>query len=135
MSVSTLLLAVRKKDLWPPKCEADHYAEDDLFDVIEYLFLQVSKPLHGTYHDYSDCGMHWSTFDKSAGQKIYRDKMNAVLRHYEHRFELSANGDVLMEPDQGFTEFSKAELPTHDQSVIGRMNAATVKFRRHGSKH
>jgi hypothetical protein len=128
-----LFLATRKKDLWPPKHEAEHYTEDDLFDVVEYLFHRVSKPLTGTYHEYNNCGMHWSTFNRSAGEKIYRDRINAVLSHYERRFELSVDGEVLLKADRGFDQIFDAGLPTKGQSVLGRLNAAILKFRRHGA--
>jgi hypothetical protein len=128
-----LFLAIRKKGLWPPQDEANHYSEDDFFDVIEYLFQQVSKPLKGMYHEFSDCGMHWSTFNRPAGQKIYREQINSVLGHYTRRFELSVDGEVLAAPDHGFEQIFKAEVPTKDQSVIGRLNAAILKFRRHGA--
>jgi len=38
-----LLLTVHKKSLWPIAHYAAGYREDDLFDVIEYLFERVSK--------------------------------------------------------------------------------------------
>ena len=38
------LLALRKPNLWPVQSTIDAWTEDDLFDVIEYLYDHVSKP-------------------------------------------------------------------------------------------
>jgi len=77
--------------------------------------------------------MHWTTFSRRAGQNHFREKVNSVLSHYEKRFELSTEGEVLSKPDHGFEGIFVAKLPSNDQGVIGRVRAATVKFRRHGS--
>src|SRR6185312_9921346 len=39
-----VLLALRKENIWPIRQFLDNYSEDDLFDVIEFLYDQVSKP-------------------------------------------------------------------------------------------
>jgi hypothetical protein len=77
--------------------------------------------------------MHWSTFDRIKGQRVFREKVNSVLSQYERRFALSESGEVLMEPDQGFEAIFSAKIPTNERSVVDRMNAAVLKFRRHGS--
>ncbi|MEX0885354.1 MAG: hypothetical protein WD009_02840, partial [Phycisphaeraceae bacterium] len=84
-----MLLSIRKKELWPIESRADGYSEDDLFDVVEFLYQHVSKPVEGTMHSWNDCGMHWETFNQAAGRREYRERINQVLQHYEKRFELS----------------------------------------------
>lgn len=128
-----MLLTVRKKGLWPIPERAPLYAEDDFFDVVEFLFQYVSKPIDGTMHSYGGCGMHWDTFNQQLGQKEYREKINAVLAHYKHRYELSAAGDVLHKPEAGFEPIFDADLPSSDKNVLSRVNAATLQYRRHGS--
>lgn len=128
-----ILLTIRKKGLWPIYDKAPLYKEDDFFDVLEFLFQHVSKPIDGTMHSYSSCGMHWETFDQLIGRKEYREKVNGVLAHYKHRYELSADGDVLRMPDAGFEPIFDADLPISDKNVVSRVNAATLAYRRHGS--
>jgi hypothetical protein len=128
-----ILLAIRKKDLWPVESRAPGYSEDDFFDMIEFLYQQVSKPIDGTYHDWNDCGMHWSTFNKAQGQTDYREKVNAVLVHYAKPFELSHAGEVLHKPEVGFEQIFEADVPSRDSNVVGRINAAVLRYRRHGS--
>lgn len=128
-----MLLTIRKTGLWPIHEKAPFYSEDDFFDVLEFLHLYVSKPIDGTMHSYNQCGMHWETFNKVLGQAEFRSRVNAVLAHYEQRYELSANGEVLHKPEAGFEPIFDADLPSKDQNVLSRVTAATLKYRRHGS--
>lgn len=128
-----MLLTIRKKDLWPIYTATARYSEDDLFDVIEFLYQHVSKPIDGTYHNWDNCGMHWETFNQSEGQSEFRLKINTVLAHYEKPFELSPSGEVLHKPEAGFEPIFDADVPSKDKNVVGRLNAAILRYRRHGS--
>lgn len=128
-----ILLAIRKRDLWPLREHSERYTEDDLFDMIEFLFQHVSKPVDGAYHGWNDCGMHWSKFDQSEGRIEFCDQVNAVLGHYERAFELSQNGEILSRAEQGFEPIFDAKLPSEDAKVRDRVTAAVLRFRRHGS--
>lgn len=128
-----MLLSVRKKGLWPPHENGQRYSEDDFFDIVEFLFQHVSKPIDGTYHNYNQCGMHWETFNKSQGQAEYREKLNVVLGHYARPFELSSVGEVLHKPEAGFEKIFDADTPSKDTNITGRINAAVLQYRRHGS--
>ncbi len=128
-----MMLKLRKDGLWPIDEKYAFYTEDDLLDVIEYLFSVVSKPIDGTYHSYSDCGMHWETFNKHEGEKVFREKINDLLNLYQGKFELSEAGDVLHKPDRGFEAIFAADTPTNDRNIRGRIDAAITQYRRHGS--
>jgi hypothetical protein len=128
-----MLLTIRKTGLWPVHVKAQFYTEDDFFDVLEFLYQYVSKPIDGTMHSYGQCGMHWETFNKVQGQQEFRTKVNGVLAHYEQRFELSASGEVLHKPEAGFEPIFDADLPSKDQNVLSRVTAAALRYRRHGS--
>jgi len=128
-----ILVSLRKDDLWPPGKYATDYDEDDLFDMIEYLHEHTSKPLSGTMHSYAGCGMHWETFDKSAGQQEFRVRINEALLLYERKFELIANGEILERAEIGLEPIIDAKLPSADDNVRGRVEAAILHYRRHGS--
>jgi len=128
-----ILIALRKELLWPPSGWVNLYKEDDLFDVIEYLFDRVSKPLTGNMHTYNQCGMHWETFDKVAGQSEYRKRINELLSHYEHPFELSSDGLILQRAPTGFEHLYNADVPTEDKTIGERVHAAITEYRRHGA--
>jgi hypothetical protein len=128
-----IFLKIRKKDLWPILNFIKYYSEDDLFDIMEFLYLHVSKPIDGTYHSYNDCGMHWETFNTSEGQKEFRAKINEILAMYVGQFELSENGEVLSKPDVGFEKIFEADIPSNKRDIVNRMESAILRYRRHGS--
>lgn len=128
-----ILLKIRKSNLWPIDDKIQNYSEDDLFDIIEFLYIHVSKPIDGTYHSYSNCGMHWGSFDQEEGQKIFRQKANEFLSLYKSAFELSANGEILQKPEKGFEKIFEADIPSSDTNITERTDAAVLKFRRHGA--
>lgn len=128
-----MLLTIRKKGLWPVRDSAKRYSEDDFFDVLEFLFQHVSKPIDGTPHNWNECGMHWETFNKLQGQALFRAKINAVLEHYAKPFGLAASGELLHKPEAGFEPIFDADIPSKDGNVVDRINAATIRYRRHGA--
>ncbi len=77
--------------------------------------------------------MHWETFNQQEGQDDYRHKINDVLRHYEGRFELSADGDVLHRVEAGFEPIFQADVPSEDTKVVSRIDSAVLAYRRHGA--
>lgn len=128
-----ILLSLRKKGLWPICDRASGYSEDDLFDMIEFLFQHVSKPVSGHMHSYNNCGMHWETFNRRDGQIHFCEQINTVLSHYRGRFELSEKGEVLQRPEVGFEQLIEADLPTAEAGITSRVEAAVTKYRRHGA--
>ncbi len=129
-----LLLAVRKSNLWPIDATIENWSEDDLFDVIEFLFDHVSQPTERTYHGYNECGWHCTGFSRNAGQAEYRAKINRLLGLYDQGFELSEAGQVLALPDRHLAGLFQATVPSNDpNNITDRVNAAVGKFRRHRS--
>ena len=55
-----ILLSLGKSNLWPMEEKIGFWSEDDLFDMIEFLFDHISKPTERRFHDYSACGWHCS---------------------------------------------------------------------------
>ena len=78
-----LLLELRKKNLTPIRQRIADYSEDDLFDIIEFLYEHCSKPLDGQYHDFSGCGWHYATFQRDPGRLEYRERINKLLALYQ----------------------------------------------------
>ncbi len=128
-----ILLKIRKKSLWPIDDHISQYTEDDLFDIIEFLHIHVSKPVDGSYHSWNDCGMHWETFNKSEGQSEFQQKINELLDMYYSPFELSEKGEILHKPEVGFEKIFEADIPSENQNVKDRINSAVLRYRRHGS--
>ena len=76
---------------------------------------------------------HWETFNQSNGRSLFRSKVNDFLAQYEKRFELSATGEILHKPEAGFEAIFNADVPTQDANVEQRIEAAVLRYRRHGS--
>ena len=128
-----MLLTIRKKHLWPIANYADNYSEDDLFDLVEFLYQHVSKPVDGTMHSYNERGMHWETFNRKEGQATFAEKVNSILGHYCEPFEFSDRGEVLHKPEAGFEKIFDADVPTDDENIQKRIDSAVLRYRRHGS--
>lgn len=77
--------------------------------------------------------MHWEEFDRTQGRAEFCEKVNVALSHHDGSFELSPAGEVLRKPEFGFEPIFAAELPMSDDNVVGRVNAAVMRFRRHGA--
>jgi hypothetical protein len=128
-----MLIKLRTDGLWPIEEKYQGYNEDNFFDVVEYLYTCISKPIDGDYHNFSGCGMHWQTFNQLEGQSIYVRRVNEILALYREPFELSSSGEVLRAADEGFQPMFAAEAPTKDSKVESRIASAVLRYRRHGS--
>jgi hypothetical protein len=122
---------IRKENLWTISKYYKDYTEDDLFDIIEFLFDYISKPTEGWNHTWNDCGMHWEKFDQVEGRIMFRKEINELLIDYSSGFELSENGEILNLPEKGFEKLLKAPIPKHDEkNITKRIEFAVNKFRR-----
>jgi hypothetical protein len=129
-----LLLALRKENLWPIREHLESYAEDDVFDVVEFLFDHVSKPIDGYYHEYADCGMHYSSFNRADGKTELRLALNSFLESYASGYTLKENGEIHQIPDQGMGRLMEASLPRVDpENIEARVAAAVSRFQRYRS--
>lgn len=130
-----MLRRLRKPNLWPIQEKCQLYSEDDLFDVIEFLFDYISKPIDGYFHDWDNCGWHYKVFDKEEGRKEFHKEINEYLRDYKSGYELSMDGEILALPEIGMETLFTAALPSYNEdNVNNRLEIAVRKFRnRHAS--
>ncbi|HEX3553384.1 MAG TPA: hypothetical protein VIA62_09150 [Thermoanaerobaculia bacterium] len=130
----SLFLALRKEDLWPIHTHLESYTEDDVFDIIEFLFDHVSKPIDGYYHDYANCGMHYSSFNREEGRTEFRLALNSFLETYAAGYTLKENGELHQIPEKGMERLMAASLPRVDPAnVEARVAAAVSRFQRYRS--
>ena len=129
-----MIRKLRKTGLWPITSSCENYGEEDLFDVIEFLFDYVSKPTLGFYHQWNGCGWHYSEFDKKSGQEEFRSELNQLLSGYGSGYELSTEGEILTLPETGMAPLLEAQLPKCDpENIKARVDNAVLKFRRYRS--
>jgi hypothetical protein len=108
---------------------------DTMFDVIEVLHDLVSEPSAGQRHDYNDCGWHYDTFDRPAGQAEYRAQMNIVLLLGDPAYELDALGQVVERTPEEFRTLLGAPVPpgTEHDLITSKVDAAVTRFRSRGA--
>ena len=124
---------LRRPNLWPLIDHVASYSEDDLFDIIEFLYDSVSQPIDGSYHSY-DSATHFTTFDDRKGQDEFRNELNELLVDYESGFELSANGEILSLAPLGIQPLFTQPWPTSlPPEVRAKIDEALLAFRRHGA--
>jgi len=122
---------LRTAGLWPIWEKLDGYSEDDLFDMIEFLHDHTSKGIDGNYHQYNQCGWHYTKFDPRAGREIFRQEVNDILADYGRGFELSSDGEILTLAEDEFAPLLSADVPHADgANVRDRVEAAKLKYRR-----
>lgn len=121
---------IRKNGLYPISEKVIEYTEEDLFDVIEFLYDVVSEPMEGRLHSYNNCGMHYWSFNKFDGQKEYRSEINSILKDYSKGFELSNNGEILTIEQNGLQDLLDMKVPTYDpNNVDEKVKSAVHKYR------
>ncbi len=127
---------LRRKDLFPIWARKDNLSEDEIFDLIEFLYDHATQPVHssGHYHQFNDCGYHYSEFIQGGAQEEFRKEVNDILRDYGEGFELSAKGDILGLPGRTLEPLLQAILPSREtDNITSRVEHAVEKFRRRTS--
>ncbi len=106
--------------------------EDNLFDTIEYLYDQISKPgervdmISESGYNYWD----YESYDKEAGKKEYRDYVNNFLLRYRDGYELTVAGQILSGGSHGVQNILAADLPIFgDKSIDLKVERAVLKWR------
>ena len=123
-----MFIDLKKPDLGPIEEKCNNYSEDDLFDVIEFLYDYVSKPIERRFLEYE---YDYQTFDREIGKQEFRDSMNKLLCDYREGYELSEKGEILEFPEQGLEDLVLEKLPPYDpKNVEQRVESAILKFRR-----
>lgn len=126
-----LLLKLGKRSLWPVWQYEKYYSEEDIFDLIEFLYDHSAKGLEGDYHSWNDCGIHYKSFHDAAGRDYVRTTINRILKSYGDGFELSENGEVLKVADDAFKTLLEAPVVAEDiENINARLQRAIVKFRK-----
>jgi len=128
-----VFLMLRKENLWPIDDKCLKYSEEDLFDIIEFIYDNISKPTDGLYHEY-DTSWHYNKFDQNVGKEEFKQRINEFLRDYGDGFELSDKGEILVAIEPGLNDLLNSEYPNYDsENIINRIDSAILKFRRYRS--
>jgi len=106
--------------------------EDNVFDVIEYFFDNVSKPGEWIQMT-SDTGYNfcdYDRYDKEAGSEEYREYANSFLYHYRDGYELTKDGKILSLGAHGVQNILLADLPIlGEKNIDSKIQDAILKWR------
>lgn len=132
-----LMIALRKRNLWPVAEHFRNYTEDDIFDLLEFVYDHVSKPVpeEGWFHSFCGCGWHYSRFTKPEAQAEFRATVNEFLRDYGDGFELLDSGEIVRLLPHGIAQLVDTKLPTRNELVQQRLASAIEQYRRRGASH
>lgn len=129
------LRVLHRDSVWPWEQHIDSWDEDTIFDMVESMHDLVAKPLEGTFHSFSNCGWHYSTFDRLSGRARYRQEMNDVLKRWTTPYELNEQGEIILAVPEQFAPLLAAPLPASadPESVTQKVQSAVRRFRARGS--
>jgi len=112
---------------------ADHLeqlTEHEILALHEVLFHVVAKPLAGSYHDWSNCGWHYRSFDQLAGQSTFLDRVNSCLRLYPPGYVLTPEGRLELLMTEPEAKLLQEPLPSSTPlTVAQRVQRAVERFR------
>lgn len=119
---ATMFKELRKENLWPIIDKYLHYTEEDLFDVVEFIYDTISQPIdgQGTYHSYGDCGWHYVQFNALPAKREFLDAINSVLADYSVGYKLTQNGEIQTLPEKGLNRLLDAKVITTDPENIDK---------------
>jgi hypothetical protein len=119
---------LRKPGLLPVSSKCLSYSEDDLFDVIEFLYGIVSKPLFAPLIE--------DVFDQQIGRHQFRAEVNKVLREYREGYELSEVGEIRTLGNEQLRPLLEEGLASDDEeNITSRIDAAVRRFTRHAASN
>lgn len=83
---------LRVPNLWIRLRQTD-FEDDYLYAIVEVLHDIVSRPIHWWNDPQNDCGPHYDEFNMPVGQKVYRWKVNELLRRHGRELKLAESGE------------------------------------------
>ena len=117
--------------LWP--LAPQDWDDDTFYGLIEVYHDLVSRPRIRQYHDYGQCGWHYSHFATTTAREVYRWKVNALLAAAGIGYRLAGDGEDrgrLVEIfDDGRAALVSASIDNVQPDVAGRVRHAIALFR------
>ena len=127
----------RKSHLSPIENQFVTYSEDDLFDVIEYLFECVSLPIESNYQVYDDGFVDRNLFvhtkySAEKGKEYFTEKINELLSLYKKPFILSESGEIQNKVEDGLINLVNSNIHLNDE-YKEKLIRAKSKLLRHNA--
>jgi hypothetical protein len=117
--------------LWP--LAPDEWDDDTFYGLIEVYHDLVSRPRVRDYHDFAQCGWHYSHFATTTGREVYRWKANNLLVAAGLSYRLADRGEDLGRLveifDDGRTWLVAKSIENAQLDVADRVRHAIALFR------
>lgn len=125
--IERILFHEVRKRLWPISQYVENYSEEDLFDIIEFCYRYVSKPIYPSEGNVQ--------YDPKPAQDKFRTTVNSHLKDYKDGFEIDVDGDIKAFTGYGLEKILYVDIPSDDQEdVVKPVVNAVKKYRnRHSS--
>lgn len=130
-------------NVWPLTTHAPQLDDDTFYELIELLHDACARPRARYWHDFAQCGWHYSDFSMNAGRRLYRWHVNQILARSSIELRLADSGEdvgrlVALTDDARAALVSRARASsdakraqTIDHAVaLFRDRAATVESKR-----
>jgi hypothetical protein len=123
---------------WPVlQAELAGWTEDQFFDLVEVLHDLVARPSRRWYHNYANCGWHYSGFVTRPGRRLYRWQVNRLLSGTRTGLRLAESGEdlgrlVRVEPT-GLEDVPERALEAALPETVDRVRHAIALFRARGA--
>jgi len=73
--------------------ETDRWSDDEFCNLVELLHDIAARPRNRYYHEYAQCGYHYSNHALRTGQMLYRIRVNELLSATNLPFRLATEGE------------------------------------------
>ncbi|TGL19734.1 hypothetical protein EHQ47_16695 [Leptospira bourretii] len=116
------------------KWENEKITETNLFDLIEYLYDYISKPIGWNTHfdpESDEIYEDYNSYDPEKAKREYCELVNMFLNDYGSGYELSDKGEILSLGSPVLEGLFKAEIiPFDKENVDKKIENAILKWRR-----
>jgi hypothetical protein len=118
--------------LWP--LAPNEWDDDTFYGLVEVYHDLVARPRLRQFHDYAECGWHYSHFSVTAGREVYRWKVNELLQLVGIDFQLAESGEdqgrLIAKFDDGRSSLVADVLDHSQPNTVERVGHAVALFRR-----
>jgi hypothetical protein len=106
---------------------------DYLCDFVEVLHDVVARPSRRSYHEFNQCGWHYSDFATRPGRRLYRWHVNRLLADSDLGLRMAEEGEdlgrlVRVEPS-GLEDLPERALKAATPATVDRVQHAIALFR------
>jgi hypothetical protein len=124
-------------DLWPLERSEATWDADTFYGLIEVIHDVVARPRARRWHDYSNCGWHYSEFAVAPARELYRWRVNRLLDRTTIPLRLAADGEdvgrLVATTDDARSELVQRLLRTTEPTAADRVRHAIALYRSRGA--